>query len=206
MKNVISIHPENPQDRLILKIVDVLQNGGVIVYPTDSGYAIGCMLDNKSGLERICAIKNLDKKHNFTLVCPDVSNISLYSNLDNNTFRLIKKYTPGKYTFILKASKEVPRRVMNEKRKTIGVRIPDNIICQTILFELKSPLMSSSLILPNEVEVEHDPYEIEEKIGHAVDLIVDGGYLLETPTTVVDLVDGNIEIIRIGAGDPTPFE
>ena len=197
----ITIHPENPQERLIRQVVEILRNHGVIVYPTDSGYALGCMLDNKSGMERICRIRAVDKNHNFTLVCSDISNLSQYASFDNQ----LKRYTPGPYTFILRASKEVPRRVMNDKRRTIGIRVPDNRICECLISELGEPIMSTSLILPDNEEFLHDPYEINDLLGHAVDAIVDGGYLQEKPTTVVDLMADGYEVTRVGEGDPTPF-
>lgn len=201
----ITIHPENPQERLIRQVVEILRNQGVIVYPTDSGYALGCMLDNKSGMERICRIRAVDKNHNFTLVCSDISNLSQYASFDNQQFKLLKRYTPGPYTFILRASKEVPRRVMNERRRTIGIRVPDNRICECLISELGEPIMSTSLILPDHEEFLHDPYEINDLLGHAVDAIVDGGYLQEKPTTVVDLMADGYEVTRVGEGDPTPF-
>lgn len=205
MSSFITIHPENPQDRLIRQVVDILQEQGVIIYPTDSGYALGCMLDNKSGMERICRIRSVDKNHNFTLVCSDIANISQYANVDNQQFRLLKKYTPGPYTFILRASKEVPRRVMNDKRKTIGIRVPNNRICESLVTALGEPIMSTSLILPEHEEFLHDPYEIQEILSHAVDAVVDGGYLPEKPTTVVDLMAEGYEVTRVGEGDPAPF-
>ncbi len=201
----ITIHPENPQSRLIAQAVDVLKKGGVMVYPTDSGYALGCMLDNKAGFQRICRIRDVNKKHNFTLVCPNISEISRYASVDNTQFRLIKRYTPGPYTFILRASKEVPHRVMNEKRRTIGLRIPDFPICTDLLKELGEPIMSTTLILPGSEVAENDPYNIREILDSQVDVIVDGGYISEKPTTVVDMAEDEIEIIRVGQGDPAPF-
>lgn len=201
----ITIHPENPQPRLIAQAVDVLKKGGVMVYPTDSGYALGCMLDNKAGFQRICRIRDVNKKHNFTLVCPNISEISRYASVDNTQFRLIKRYTPGPYTFILRASKEVPHRVMNEKRRTIGLRIPDFPICTDLLKELGEPIMSTTLILPGSEVAENDPYNIREILDSQVDVIVDGGYISEKPTTVVDMAEDEIEIIRVGQGDPAPF-
>ncbi|MGN1356795.1 MAG: L-threonylcarbamoyladenylate synthase [Succinivibrionaceae bacterium] len=201
----ITIHPENPQSRLIAQAVDVLKKGGVMVYPTDSGYALGCMLDNKAGFQRICHIRDVNKKHNFTLVCPNISEISRYASVDNTQFRLIKRYTPGPYTFILRASKEVPHRVMNEKRRTIGLRIPDFPICTDLLKELGEPIMSTTLILPGSEVAENDPYNIREILDSQVDVIVDGGYISEKPTTVVDMAEDEIEIIRVGQGDPAPF-
>ena len=200
------VHPDNPQVRLIGQAVQILQNGGVIVYPTDSGYALGCQMGNKDALERICRIRRLDATHDFTLVCRDLSELSLYARVENQAFRLIKSNTPGPYTFIFKATKEVPRRLMNEKKKTIGIRVPQNPIAQALLGELGEPLMSTSLILPGSEMAESDPYEIRDRLSQVVDLIIDGGYLGEQPTTVVDFSADNPEVVRYGAGDPTPFE
>jgi len=206
MAQMFYIHPDNPQTRLLEQVVNILKDQGVIAFPTDSGYSIGCLLDNKQGLERICRIRELDKNHNFTLMCRDLSELSAYTHVDNTTFRLLKNNTPGRYVFILAGSKEVPRRLMNEKRKTIGLRIPDNKIDLSLLELLGEPLMTSTLILPNDDFAQSDPEEIEEKIGYQLDAIVHGGYIGEQPTTVVDLTDGYPDIIRKGSGDPTPFE
>lgn len=200
------VHPDNPQVRLISQAVQILQNGGVIVYPTDSGYALGCQMGNKDALERICRIRRIEPNHDFTLVCRDLSEISTYAKVDNTAFRLVKNNTPGPYTFIFKATKEVPRRLMNEKKKTIGIRVPQNPIAQALLGELGEPLMSTSLILPGSEVAESDPYEIRDRLGQVVDLIIDGGYLGEQPTTVVDFSADNPEVVRYGAGDPAPFE
>ena len=200
------VHPDNPQVRLISQAVQILQNGGVIVYPTDSGYALGCQMGNKDALERICRIRRIEPNHDFTLVCRDLSEISTYAKVDNTAFRLVKNNTPGPYTFIFKATKEVPRRLMNEKKKTIGIRVPQNPIAQALLGELGEPLMSTSLILPGSEVAESDPYEIRDRLGQVVDLIIDGGYLGEQPTTVVDFSTDNPEVVRYGAGDPAPFE
>lgn len=200
------IHPENPQPRLISQSVDVLRKGGVIVYPTDSGYALGCMLEEKNAMERICRIRQLDSNHNFTLVCRDLSEISSYAFVDNAAFRLIKNNTPGNYTFILKATKEVPRRLMSEKRKTIGLRVPSNPIALALLEALGEPLMSTTLMLPGNDFAESDPDEIKEHLGKQVDLIVHGGFLGQQPTTVIDLTEDTPQVVRVGAGDPKPFE
>lgn len=205
MSQFFYIHPENPQARLIKQGVDVLRRGGVIVYPTDSGYAVGCRLEEKTAMERICRIRQLNDLHNFTLVCRDLSEISIYAHVDNTSFRLIKNNTPGNYTFILKATKEVPRRLMNEKRKTIGFRVISNPIALALLAILKEPLMSTTLILPGNDFAESDPEEIEERIGKHVDLIIHGGYLGQQPTTVIDLTDNVPEVVREGAGNVTPF-
>ncbi|KJG14637.1 MULTISPECIES: L-threonylcarbamoyladenylate synthase [Photobacterium] len=206
MSQFFYVHPETPQTRLINQAVDIIKNGGVVVYPTDSGYALGCQMENKQALERICQIRRLNDKHNFTLLCRDLSELSLYTRVDNIAFRLLRNNTPGAYTFIFKGTKEVPRRLMNAKRKTIGIRVPDNNIALALLEALGEPMMSTSLILPGKETTEADPDEIRDQLEHAVDLIMHGGYLSEQPTTVIDFSDGNIDIVRIGAGDITPFE
>lgn len=206
MSQFFYLHPENPQARLINQAVAIIRNGGVIVYPTDSGYALGCQLENKTALERICRIRKIDDKHNFTLLCRDLSELSLYARIDNTAFRLIKSNTPGAYTFIFKGTKEVPRRLMNAKRKTIGIRIPDNKIALDLLEALGEPLMSTTLILPGNDYAESDPEDIRDKLEHAVDLIMNGGFLGEQPTTVVDFSDDEMVIVRRGAGDTAAFE
>lgn len=206
MAVTITIHPETPQERNIKKAVEMIRAGGCAVLPTDSGYALACTLENKDARERILSIRNIDRYHNFTLLCADLSELSLYARVDNAVFRLLKNNTPGPYTFILKATKEVPRKLMNERRKTIGLRVPGNPIMQALLQELGEPLMSVSLILPGRDVAESDPYEIDQEIGKRVDLLVDGGNLAETPTTVVGFTeDGTPDIMREGAGDPSPF-
>lgn len=199
------IHPDNPQVRLLEQVVNLLNNDGVIAFPTDSGYSLGCLLGNKRGVDRISQIRQLDKHHNYTLMCKDLSELSLYAHVDNVTFRLLKNNTPGQYVFILEASKEVPRRLMNEKRKTIGLRIPDHKIDLALLDLLGQPLMTTTLILPNEENAMADPDEIDHQIGHQLDAIIHGGYIGEQPTTIVDLTNGYPEIIRQGSGDVSPF-
>ncbi|WP_068714013.1 L-threonylcarbamoyladenylate synthase [Vibrio tritonius] len=206
MSQYFYVHPENPQTRLINQAVAIVRNGGVIVYPTDSGYAIGCQLENKHALERICQIRRLSDDHNFSLMCRDLSELSIYARVDNTAFRLLKNNTPGPYTFIFKGTKEVPRRLMNSKRKTIGIRVPNNKIALDLLEAMGEPLMSTSLILPGNSVTESDPEEIRDRLEHAVDVILNGGYLGEQPTTVVDFSDDDIRIERLGSGDPTPFE
>lgn len=207
MAEVIVVHPENPQERNIHRIAELLRDGAVAVLPTDSGYALGCVLENKEARERIIRIRNVDKNHNFTLLCADLSELSTYSKVDNTAFRLIRNNTPGPYTFILKGTKEVPKKLMNEKRKTIGLRVPENNIIAELLRYMGEPLMSVSLILPESDKAENDPYEIDDKIGKLVDVIVDGGYLVEQPTTVINLSEeGAVEVVRVGSGDPTPFQ
>ncbi|GKW22563.1 L-threonylcarbamoyladenylate synthase [Pectobacterium polonicum] len=205
MSQFFYIHPQNPQPRLINQSVEFLHKGGVIVYPTDSGYALGCMLGEKNALERICRIRDLGSDHNFTLMCRDLSELSTYAHVDNSAFRLIKNNTPGNYTFILKATKEVPRRLMNEKRKTIGLRVPSNPIALDLLAALNEPLMSTTLMLPGNDFAESDPEEIQDELGKLVDLIIHGGSLGQQPTTVIDLTESVPRIAREGTGDVTPF-
>lgn len=206
MSQFFQIHPENPQARLIRQAVDIIERGGVIVYPTDSGYALGCNLGNKNAIDRIARIRGLEKHHNFTLVCRDLSELANYARVDNTLFRLIKNNTPGAYTFIFKGTKEVPRRLLNDKKKTIGIRVPEHAITQALLAELGEPLMSCSLILPGENFTESDPDEIRIKLEKHVDLIIDGGHLIEQRTSVIDLSEDEIVILREGNGDVSPFQ
>jgi tRNA threonylcarbamoyl adenosine modification protein (Sua5/YciO/YrdC/YwlC family) len=206
MSQFFYVHPDNPQGRLMKQAADIIKQGGVIVYPTDSGYALGCHLGDKKALERICRIRDIDKDHNFTLVCQDLSQISEYTRVDNSAFRLLKANTPGAYTFIFKGSKEVPKRLLNPKKKTIGIRVPDNTIAQALLTELAEPIMSTSLIMPGQDMAEYDPEQIRDLLEHQVDLIVNGGHLGEHPTTVIDFSNDSIEILRVGEGDPSPFK
>ena len=205
MSQFFQIHPDNPQKRLIDQAVELVRQGAVIVYPTDSGYALGCHIGDKSALDRIRVIRRLDDRHNFTLVCRDVGDINTYAKVDNTTYRLLKAVTPGAYTFILQATREVPRRIQS-RRKTIGVRVPNNAIVSALLEGLGEPLMSTTLILPGEATPETDPYEIRQTLEHAVDLIIDGGYGSFEPSTVVDMSDGVPQLVRRGLGDPAPFE
>ena len=206
MSQFFYVHPDNPQGRLMKQAVSIINQGGVIVYPTDSGYALGCHLGDKKALERICQIRDIDKEHNFTLVCQDLSQLSEYTRVDNSAYRLLKANTPGAYTFIFKGSKEVPKRLLNPKKKTIGIRVPDNNIWQALLAELAEPIMSTSLIMPGETMAEYDPEHIRDLLEHQVDLIINGGHLGEHPTTVVDFSNDDIEVIRVGEGDPSPFK
>ncbi len=202
----MQVHRVNPEPRIVKQAVNVLLQGGVIVYPTDSTYALGCHIGDKAALERIRRIRRLDSKHNFTLVCSDLSSLASYAKVQNSAYRILKAYTPGPYTFILKATPEVPKRLMHPKRKTIGIRVPENKVAQAILATLGEPIMSASLILPDEEERLVDPYEIRIKMGKLVDLIVDGGVCGLDPTTMVDLVAGVPELLRVGKGDPEPFQ
>lgn len=206
MTQILSIHPDNPQLRLIRQAVEVLRGGGVIAYPTDSCYALGCHIGDKNAMQKIARIRQTDKNHNFTLVCRDLSELGVYAQVDNSSFRLLKASTPGPYTFILKATREVPNRLQNPKRKTIGLRVPDNKIVNALLEELNEPIMSSTLLVPGEEYPLSDPDEIYERLGKQLDLIVDGGNCGLEPTSVIDLVTGEPEIIRCGRGDVGLFE
>ena len=206
MSQFYQIHPENPQARLIRNAVDIIHNGGVVAYPTDSGYALGCHIGDKTALDRIRRIRKLDDKHNFTLVCRDLSEIATYAKVNNTSYRLLRHTTPGAYTFILQATSEVPRRLMHPKRKTVGLRVPDNAIAAALLADLGEPLMSVTLIMPGDEFPLTDPYDIRETLEHEVDLVIDGGYCGMEPTTVVDLADDRSMILRAGKGDVTPFQ
>lgn len=205
MNQFFQIHPDNPQPRLVAQAVSALQAGGVIVYPTDSTYAFGCRLGDKKAIERIRKIRQLSDRHYLTLVCRDLSELATYAKVDNTCYRLLKAATPGPYTFILSASSQVPRLLMHPKRRTIGIRVPDNAIVNALLTELGEPLLSSTMLLPNEEIVPRDPYEIRDMIGESVDIVIDGGYCGPELTTVVNLVDDVPEIIREGNGDPAMF-
>ncbi len=206
MSQFYQIHPDNPQARLIRSAADIVRGGGVVVYPTDSAYALGCHIGDKNALDRIRRIRKLDDRHNFTLVCRDLSEIATYAKVDNTVYRLLRHSTPGPYTFILKATSEVPRRLMHPKRKTVGLRVPDNRIAAALLADLGEPLMSVTLIMPGEEYPMLDPYDIRDTLQHEVDLVIDGGYCGMEPTTVVDLADDVPMILRVGKGDVGPFE
>lgn len=201
MSQFFQVHPETPQKRLVTQAVDIIRKGGVIVYPTDSGYALGCHIGDKQALDVIRRIRRLDDKHNFTLVCKDLSELATYSRVDNQMYRVLKQATPGPYTFILKATPEVPRRLMHPKRRTVGLRVPDNAIALALLEELGEPIMSVTLIMPGEEFPETDPYDIRQALERDVDLIIDGGYCGLEPTTVVDISDDVPVLIRQGLGD-----
>ena len=205
MTQYFHIHPDKPQPRLIKQAVQIINDGGVVAYPTDSGYALGCHLGDKSALERIIRLRDLSDKHHFTLMCRDLSEIATYAKVDNATYRLLKAHTPAAYTFILVASSEVPRRLMHPKRKTIGLRVPNHAICQALLAELNEPMLTTSLLLPNEVEPLFDPDDIVERIGKQIDLVINGGFGTLIATTMIDLTQDSPVIIREGAGDISPF-
>ncbi len=206
MAQFLEIHPQNPQSRLIQQAVDIVRRGGVIAYPTDSSYALGCHIGDKQSMEKIRRIRKVDANHNFTLVCPNLADLSLYAKVDNTSFRLMKRVMPGPYTFILKASREVPRRLQHPKRKTIGLRVPDNPIATALMERLGEPLMSSTLILPGREFPIADAEDIDAQIANQLDLIIDGGHCGVEPTTVVNMEERIPVVTRTGCGDPSPFE
>ena len=206
MSQFFQIHAQSPQPRLIKQAAEIIQKGGVVVYPTDCAYAIACHIGDKKAVERLKQIRQLDDNHHLTLVCEDLSQIATYAKVDNEAYRILKSHTPGAYTFILKASKEVPKKLLHPKKKTIGLRVPDNAIAIALLKELGEPMLSSSLILPNEELPLIDPYDIRQTLEHSLDLIIDGGYCGMEVTSVVSLVDGEVEVLRQGMGDTSAFE
>ncbi|MGX1128342.1 tRNA threonylcarbamoyl adenosine modification protein (Sua5/YciO/YrdC/YwlC family) [Streptomyces glaucescens] len=206
MAKYYDVHPENPQPRAVGQIADSLRSGALIAYPTDSCYALGCRIGSRDGVDRIRSIRRLDDRHHFTLVCEDFAQLGQFVRVDKDVFRTVKASTPGSYTFILPATKEVPRALMHPKKKTVGVRIPDHVVTQAILAELGEPLLSSTLLLPDEDEPMTQGWEIKDRLDHAVDAVVDSGDCGTEPTTVIDLSGGDVEIVRRGAGDTTRFE
>ena len=206
MARYIDIHPDNPQPRVIDQLVELLKDDKLIALPTDSGYALVSRLDNHEGKDRILAIRGLDEKHHFTLLCKDFSQLGTFVHVDNSVFRAVKGVTPGPYTFILEATKEVPRRLMHAKKKTVGVRIPDHAIVHAVVEAMGEPLMASTLILPGEAEPRSMGWDIKEELDHVVDAVVEAGECPAVPTTVVDFSEGEPEILRVGAGDVTRFE
>ena len=205
MAKLIEVHPQDPQPRRVARVVAAIRAGGLIAYPTDSSYALGCHIGDKRAIDRIRRIRRTDKKHNFTLVCRDLSEISIYARVDNWAYRLIKAYTPGPYTFVLPATREVPKRLQHPKRRTIGLRVPDHPFVRAVLEELGEPIMSSTLALPGEDHPLTDPLEIEERIGHQVDVIIDAGPTGLEPTSVLDLTGGDVQVLRVGRGDVSGF-
>ena len=201
MAQFFHIHPESPQKRLVSRAAEILRDGGIAVYPTDSCYAIGCQIGDKEALERIRRIRNLDDRHNLTLMCKDLSEIGTYAKVSNTAFRLMKALTPGPYTFLLLATRDVPKRLQHPKRKTIGVRVPDNVITLAMLDEMQQPVLTTSLILPGQELPMTDPEEINNVLGKQVELIIDGGRCGMVPTTVIDLTGDQPEIVRQGKGD-----
>lgn len=206
MADYLEIHPKNPQPRLIQQAVDVLRRGGVIVYPTDTSYALGAQIGDKQAMDTIRRIRRLDDNHNFTLLCNDLSQVSIFTKMGNDAHRLIKKLTPGPFTFLLDATREVPRRLQHPKKKTIGVRVPDHKIAQALIAELGEPLLTSTLILPDEEDAMADPFEIRKKLDRELDLIIDGGVIDYQPTTVIACVNNVIEIVRQGIGHAPMLE
>ncbi|WP_213879806.1 L-threonylcarbamoyladenylate synthase [Pseudomonas sp. dw_358] len=205
MSQFFQIHPENPQARLIKQAVEIIRGGGVVIYPTDSSYAVGCQIGDKGAIERVRKLRQLDDKHNFTLICRDLSQLGLFAKVDTAAFRLLKAHTPGPYTYILNATREVPRLLLHPKRRTIGLRVPNHPIAHALLEQLGEPLMSVSLIMPGDSEPMSDPYEMRQALEHQVDLIIDGGFGGVSASTVINLANGDPEVVRVGCGDPTPF-
>ncbi|QNM98050.1 L-threonylcarbamoyladenylate synthase [Chitinimonas koreensis] len=205
MAQYFSIHPENPQPRLIKQAVGIIRAGGIVVYPTDSCYALGCHLGDKDAVERIRRIRQVDDKHHFTLICRDLSELGTYARVDNRQFRFLKSAMPGPYTVILQATREVPRRVMQQKRSTVGLRVPSHPVALALLEELGEPLLSSTLLLPGEEWPPCEGAEIRERLEHQVELVLDGGHCGSEPTTVIDLTGADPILLRRGAGNPAPF-
>lgn len=205
MSQYFTVHPENPQKRLVSQTADIIRRGGVVVFPTDTAYAIGCHIGDKDALERVRRVRQLDEKHLFTLVCKDLSELGTYAKVNNVVFRQLKAHTPGPFTFVLEASKEVPRRLHNGKRKQIGLRVPNNQILQDILTELGEPMVSSTLLMPGDEFPLNEPWEMRDILEHQVDLIVDGGYAGIEETTVIDMSDAVPQLIRQGMGDFSDF-
>jgi tRNA threonylcarbamoyl adenosine modification protein (Sua5/YciO/YrdC/YwlC family) len=206
MARYFDVHPVDPQPRAISQAVQILRDGGLVAYPTDSCFALGCALGNQDGKDRILRIRHLDDRHDFTLVCKDFAQLGQMVHLDNAVFRAVKAATPGQYTFILPATKEVPRRLLHPKKKTVGVRIPDHPVVRELLRELGEPILSSTLLMPGDAEPMTQGWEIKERLDHLVDAVIDSGECGLEPTTVVDFSSGVPEVVRRGAGDPTPFE
>ncbi|MEU2877662.1 L-threonylcarbamoyladenylate synthase [Streptomyces sp. NPDC007070] len=206
MAKYFDVHPDNPQPRALRQVADSLREGALIAYPTDSCYALGCRLGSRDGVERIRAIRRLDDRHHFTLVCEDFAQLGQFVRIDNDVFRAIKASTPGSYTFILPATREVPRMLQHPRKKTVGVRIPDHAVARALVAELGEPLLSSTLLLPGEDEPMTQGWEIKDRLDHVLDAVVDSGDCGTEPTTVVDFSGGEAEIVRRGAGDTSRFE
>jgi tRNA threonylcarbamoyl adenosine modification protein (Sua5/YciO/YrdC/YwlC family) len=206
MATYFDVHPANPQPRSISQVVQIMQEGGVVAYPTDSGFALGCQMANQAGIARMRQIRGLDDKHHFTLLCKDFSQLGQLVHIDNNVFRAVKAATPGAYTFILPATSEVPRKLLHPKKRTVGVRIPDHKVAQAMLDQIGEPIVTTTLLLPGDEEPMVDGWQIKERLDHQVDAVIDSGDAGREPTTVIDFSEGYPEIVRKGAGDPAPFE
>ena len=206
MARYFDVHPSNPQPRALAQVVEILRSGGLVAYPTDSGYALGCRLGNREGLERIRTLRNLNDKHHFTLVCSEFAQLGQYVQMNNDVFRAVKAATPGAYTFILRATREAPKVMLHPKKKTVGVRVPNHTTALALLQALGEPLMSSTLMLPGEEHPMTDGWQVNDEIGAQLDAVLDSGDCGLDPTTMVDLSDDMAEILRYGAGDPAPFE
>lgn len=206
MATFFDVHPVDPQPRSISQVVRVMDDGGLVAYPTDSGFALGCRMGNHEGLSRMRQIRELDDKHHFTLLCKDFAQLGQLVHVDNAVFRAIKAATPGCYTFILPATGEVPRKLLHPKKRTVGVRIPDHRVAQALLAELGEPILTTTLLLPGDAEPMTDGWEVKERLDHQVDAVLDSGDTGREPTTVVDFSSGAPEVLRRGAGDPSPFE
>ena len=205
MSQFFQIHPDNPQSRLIKQAVEILRSGGLAVIPTDCAYALACRVGDKNATERVIRLRQLDHKHNFTMLCRDFSELSTYAKVDNSQFRLLKAHTPGAFTFILPATREVPRLLMHPKKRTIGIRVPDNAIAMALLEEMGEPLMTTSLIMPGDELPLSDPYDIRQTLEHAVDVVIDGGFCGFEATTVIELTEDAPELLRQGVGDASAF-
>lgn len=206
MATYFDVHPVDPQPRSIAQVVRIMRDGGVVAYPTDSGFALGCQMGNQDGLARMRQIRQLDDKHHFTLLCKDFAQLGQLVHIDNSVFRAIKAATPGCYTFILPATSEVPRKLLHPKKRTVGVRIPEHKVAQALLAEIGEPIVTTTLLLPGEEEPMTLGWEIKERLDHQVDAVIDSGWCNDVPTTVVDFSSGAPEIVRRGSGDPTRFE
>ncbi|WP_159622481.1 L-threonylcarbamoyladenylate synthase [Ruania rhizosphaerae] len=206
MARYFDVHPVNPQPRSIRQVAEIIRDGGLVAYPTDSGYAVGAQLGNPQAKQRILDLRRLDERHHFTLVCADFAQLGKFVHVDNAVFRAVKAATPGRYTFILPATKDVPRRLLHPKKKTVGVRIPDHTVVHALLAEIGEPLLSSTLLLPDQERPLTDGWQIKEDLDNSLDAVIDAGECDDEPTTVVDLSDGVAEILRYGAGDPALFE
>jgi tRNA threonylcarbamoyl adenosine modification protein (Sua5/YciO/YrdC/YwlC family) len=206
MARYFDVHPQNPQPRSLSQVAEVVTGGGLLAYPTDSGYALGCQLGNRDGLERIRVLRQLDDRHHFTLVCSEFAQLGQYVQMDNDVFRAIKAATPGAYTFILKATREAPKVMLHPKKKTVGVRVPQHTTTLQLLKVLGEPLVSSTLILPGHTEPMTDGWEVNEELGNQIDAVLDSGDCGLEPTTIIDLSEDEPVVMRIGAGDPAPFE